>query len=190
MELLAQKALTFRKPYSGASGLSGTLEAALSACRYILATLLLLSPAIARAQDAADAAAFVRGLYGAYHGKGPDYLGRQAASTFSPALLGLIRQAAAQSPADEVGALDGDPICDCQDFGISRLTVTIAKAERDRAQATARFRNLGEARTVRLDLLAVSGHWRVDDIHTADTPSYVAYLRQSLKPRNGTRHAR
>ena len=189
MELIAQKALTFRKPCSACADLSAPQEIAVRAARSALAALVLLAPSLARAQDAGDAARFVRGLYGAYHGKGPDYLGRQAPATFSPGLLRLIRQAAAQTPAGEVGALDGDPICDCQDFGVSRLAVTVSEVAGGRAQATARFRNLGDPRTVRLDLAAIRGHWRVDDIHTTDTPSYAAYLRQSLRP-TGARHGR
>ncbi len=147
--------------------------------KYCLAALVLGLASSARAQDLASAHGFVAGLYGAYHGSGPDYLGRQAKATFSPPLLSLLRRATA--PKDEVGALDGDPICDCQDFRISKVDVQIAAGSSGKAVATARFRNFGEPQKVTLDLVALDGHWRVSDVHTTNTPSLVAYLRQSLR---------
>jgi hypothetical protein len=132
--------------------------------------------------EPAGARAFVEKLYAAYRGKGPDYLGRQAPRVFAPGLLALIRRDAAQAKG-EVGFLDGDPICDCQDFGISRLHVNVRGAH-DRATADVRFHNLDADETIRLDLVGVGGQWRIADIHTKDTPSLVQYLTQSLaRPR-------
>jgi hypothetical protein len=146
-----------------------------------LSALIITLAPVAGAQDLASAHDFVAGLYAAYHGRGPDYLGRQARTTFSPALLKLIERAAAATPADEVGALDGDPICDCQDSGGLKVTdITIAGGANGRAIATVRFRLPDDPRTLRLDLVAVDGHWRVNDVHSADTPSLAAYLRHSL----------
>lgn len=144
------------------------------------ALLIVLLPPAAGAQDLGAAHDFVVGLYGAYHGDGPDYLGRQAGAAFSPPLLKLIRRAAAATPKDEVGALDGDPICDCQDFQISKVRVQVASEPSGHARATVHFVNFAEPQTVGLDLVVVSGHWRVSDVHTADTPSLVSYLTQSL----------
>jgi hypothetical protein len=146
-----------------------------------LAALLLFAPFGARAQDAAAARAFVRHLYAAYHGDGPDYLGRQAGAVFAKPLLQLIRRDAAETPPGDVGALDGDPICGCQDFdGLRDLDVVIARGDAGHAHATVHFRISGERRTVNLDLVAADGHWRVSDVHTADTPSLVSLLTRSL----------
>jgi hypothetical protein len=76
---------------------------------------VLASTSGASAQTPADGRAFVTGLYGAYNGGEPDYLGRQAGAVFSPRLLSLVRKDQAATPEGEVGALDWDPICDCQD---------------------------------------------------------------------------
>jgi hypothetical protein len=149
--------------------------------RLAFAALLAATPAAAVAQDAAGAQAFVRGLFAAYHGHGPDYLGRQAGAVFSPSLLRLMRREAAHTPKGDVGALDGDPICDCQEFEITAVEVKIAAVADGRAAASVRFLNFGKPQTVRLDLLAVRGHWRVNDVHTADTPSLVSLLDQSLR---------
>jgi hypothetical protein len=136
----------------------------------------------AHAQDAASADAFVRGLYAAYHGAGPDYLGRQAGTVFAPPLLRLIRRDAAATPAGDAPDLDGDPICDCQDSGgLMLVDVKIKGGAGGRAVATASFRIAADRRAVKLDLAAVQGHWRVSDIHTAETPSLVAYLTRSLR---------
>ena len=140
--------------------------------------IVLAWPAIASAQDLASARRFVEGLYRAYHGDGPDYLGRGANKVFSDRILQLLRRDAALTPKGEVGALDGDPICDCQDFEISRVRIDVRPAANGAAQAVARFRNAGTATTIRLDLIATPGGWRVDNVHSASTPDLAAYLRR------------
>ena len=145
----------------------------------VAALILALAPA-ATAQDLPAAHAFVAKLYAAYHGDGPDYLGGQAKAVFSPSLLRLLRRDRAATPAGEVGALDGDPICDCQDFGISKVEVTVEAVGAGRARATAHFLNFTEWQTIRLDLVAFQGHWRVNDIHSLDMPSLAAFLKRSL----------
>jgi len=133
----------------------------------------------ALAQDLASARRFVTGLYSAYHGDGPDYLGRQAAAVFSPRMLALIRLDRARTPNGDVGALDGDPICDCQDFDKLRMAgLKIATPAQGRAVATVRLRDASEARTVTLYLVPSASGWRIDDIGTADTPSLAAFLRR------------
>jgi len=145
----------------------------------VAAALLGASPVAAdvAADPAGEAKAFVVKLYGAYHGNGPDYLGRNAAQVFSPRLLALIRRDRALTPKGDVGALDGDPICDCQDFGISKLAVAVRPMTPDHAQATVRFVNLGTPETVRLDLVSGAAGWRIDNIHTRTTPDLAIYLQ-------------
>jgi hypothetical protein len=143
-----------------------------------LAAVVLAAPSVGAAQDLASARTFVEGLYSAYHGDGPDYLGRQASQVFAPGLLALVRLDKARTPHGDVGALDGDPICDCQDFEITKVVVTVEAAGPGRAAARAQFRNFGQPQTVRLDLLAVPGGWRIADVHTADMPSMARFLRR------------
>jgi uncharacterized protein DUF3828 len=146
-----------------------------------LAALMFAPARVASAQDLGAAQAFVARLYAAYHGKGPDYLGRDARTTFAPSLLRLMRRDAAATPPGDVGALDGDPICDCQDSGgLRNVHVAVTGYAKGHAQATVRFQISAQWRTVKLDLVAVHGHWRVSDVRTADTPSLVTYLTRSL----------
>ena len=148
----------------------------------ILSGLLLASPAAA--QDLGQAKAFVAGLYAAY-GKdpGPDYLGRQAKQVWSPALLALMRREAASTPKDEVGALDGDPICNCQDYKITSVDVKVTQTGPTTARADVFFLNLGRRQLVSLDLALMGRRWRVDDVHSQGTPSLVALLNEAVKAR-------
>jgi hypothetical protein len=148
------------------------------ACAVLLATGAA-SPV--HAQDLGAARAFVAELYAGYGRKPePDYVGRQAAAVFSPRLVRLMRRDAARAKG-EVGALDGDPICDCQDYEIKRVEIAVAAAGAGRATATVRFRNFGEARTVTLDLVRINRNWRVDDTHSAGTPSLVGLFTEGSR---------
>ena len=146
------------------------------------AVLIASTPASAQGLDAARA--FTTKLYAAYQTGEPDYLGRDAEGTFTPPLLALIRRDQASTPSGDVGVLDGDPICDCQDAGglkMTRLVVEAAGPKAARAKVTLRFP--GETRRVTLELKAIRGHWRVADVHTAATPSLVLLLRDGLDER-------
>jgi hypothetical protein len=148
----------------------------------ILSGLLLASSAVA--QDLGQAKAFVTGLYAAY-GKdpGPDYIGRQAKQVWSPAMLALMRREAASTPKDEVGALDGDPICNCQDYEITSVDVKVTQTGPTTARADVFFVNLGRRQLVSLDLVLLGRRWRVDDVHSQGTPSLVALLNDAVKAR-------
>lgn len=147
--------------------------------RFALALWALLSASIpAYAQTVVDAHAFVLKLYRAYEREpSPIYLGPQGRQVFAPALLALIERDAARTPAGDAPALDGDPICDCQDEEITKVEVTVAETGKGRAQATVRLLDVGKWRLVKLDLVAVHGSWRIDDVHTHATPSLVAFLK-------------
>jgi len=148
--------------------------------RAALAAIALLAalPAGARAQDVGQAKRFVEGLYAAYAKEpGPDWTGTGAAQVFSPALLDLIRKDEARTPPGDVGTLDGDPFCNCQDYKITRVAVTAAAGPAGKAVATARFTNFDMPQAVTLDLVWTPKGWRVDDIHAEGAPSLVGLLR-------------
>lgn len=148
----------------------------------LLLGLLLASPAAA--QDLVQAKAFVTGLYAAY-GKepGPDYIGRQAKQVWSPAMLKLLQREAESTPEDEVGALDGDPICNCQDYDAISADVRVTGTGPTSARADVFLFNLGRRQLVSLDLVLIGRRWRVDDVHSQSMPSLVALLNEALKAR-------
>jgi len=83
----------------------------------VCVSVVLATPGHAQSVD--QARAFVRGLYAQYgHPKasdGPNVLGPSAAKVFSPQLLQLIRKSDKETPKGDVGVLDFDPVCSCQD---------------------------------------------------------------------------
>jgi hypothetical protein len=156
------------------------LKAALLA---VNAATLILALSFAPAQTPQDAESFVRLTYRQYEAKspaGPDFLGHDAASVFSPSLVGLIRRDERHTPHGEVGKLDGDPICDCQDpDGLKLTAVQITGQTRTSATAevTLRFPQESSARHIHLRLILLSQGWRIDDIRTPDTPSLRRLLQ-------------
>jgi hypothetical protein len=105
-------------------------------------------------------------------------MGRGAAAVFSFQLLGLIR-ADEREAHGEVGRLDGDPICDCQDAGglaLTGLDIQLAPHGRAAAHVTLHYPS-PEVRKLTLQLLWTPHGWLVDDVSTAETPS----LRQLLQ---------
>ena len=147
-----------------------------------LLSLLAAAPAGAGRADLASARAFVDALYAGYvSGNAPPPQGSVAPQIFSPALLRLIRVDQARA-GGEVGALDHDPLCACQDFTISRLSVHGRRIAADRARFDVRFDNAGTATLIGLELVQLPGvGWRVSDVHNPLTPSLEAYLRQALE---------
>jgi hypothetical protein len=152
-----------------------------------LAMVLTGWPLAGHGQTLADAGAFVRRIYRPYqHGSGPDYLGPQGRKVFSPRLLELIRRDQRLTPKGDVPSLDGDPICDCQDpGGMTRPKIAISRSGPMRAEAKVSFKLDTEPRDLTLDLVAVDGRWRVDDVHSKDTPSLVRFLTDAHPARRG-----
>ena len=143
----------------------------------------LLAPLSIQAQTLETAKAFTTALYGAYATGAPDYVGQNPERTFSPELLALIRKDQANTPAGEVGILDGDPICDCQDAeGLKLTDVTVAAVGQGKARADVTLKFPSETRSMSLDLVAHGGEWRVGDVHTGQTPSLVKLLASPPAP--------
>ena len=123
--------------------------------------------------------AFLAGVYAHYPVAGKahpfDPAGPRASQVFDAPLVALIRRDQ-RNAKDEVGALDGDPLCDCQDDG--GMTWKIAKLVPqgpDKAVAQVRL-TFPETPKPRIDDLSVEvvktpAGWRIHDISSRDTPS-------------------
>jgi hypothetical protein len=133
----------------------------LGAAGAIIATQALAADSTARA--------FVTQIYDAYKGKDakghPLDSDRAIRRYFEPSLAALIikdgKEAAKRS---EVGALDGDPFIDAQDWEIDAFDIAVSEPAPGKASATVKFSNLGQARTVVLDLVKIKNEWRIRDI--------------------------
>jgi hypothetical protein len=143
--------------------------------------LQIASPAAA-APSLAAAQAFVERTYAAYCDscKGPDF---ESPRLLSPRLLALVRRDRWLTPEGDVGALDGDPICDCQDWKIRSVRVEVQTAGAERATAVARFVNAGHPAIVKLDLVVVKDAWRIDNIHSQTIPDLASLLRAHARGR-------
>ena len=135
------------------------------------AALIAGAPVAVRGQ-AETPERFLHRLYAPYEkGHAPNPTGRIAASIFAPPLLALIRRDAALAHG-EVGTLDYDPICSCQDYGpFKSLTISAAPPVGDKAQATVSWKSFNDSVTAKYELVRIGGSWRIADIITKDVPS-------------------
>ena len=80
----------------------------------------------------------------------------------------------------EVGAIDSDPVCNCQDWDklrIRHLAVTPGAA--GRVTAWVELTNFGSSTTLTLTLAPAPDGWRIADIGSKDRPSLKASLDES-----------
>jgi Protein of unknown function (DUF3828) len=144
---------------------------------FLVATLMLL-PSCARAQNVDQARTFISGIYARYGHKNasdwPDTSGPGAAKLFSPSLLQLIRRDQRRTPKGDVGALDFDPICSCQDadgLKLASLDVKMGAPATAIAIAMLHFPDAPDGIRVQLTLKWFASGWRIDEISTNDVPS-------------------
>lgn len=128
-------------------------------------------PAMAQnAGASSDAAlAFVKAIYSTYTKPGSDGVlidnGPKLRRYFEPQLAEVMTKDQADAARHhDVGTLDGDPFIDAQDFDIKKFDVVIKDGEAGKATATVLFTNLGDAKTIVLDLVTVKNAWRIYDI--------------------------
>jgi hypothetical protein len=146
-------------------------------------SLVVPLPAAATpAREPAGARRFIEYVYAGYprHKPWPE---AEYRGLFAPELRTLIVRNDNFSP-DDVGPLDGDPICRCQDdSGFRHELVRITGSS---SRAVAVVRNIfGPPAPHREDivtyrLVRISGKWRISDISTADEPSMKAWLSKAL----------
>jgi Protein of unknown function (DUF3828) len=136
--------------------------------RALIAGLAFVLTLPALAADG-SATAFVTGIYDTYKGSGAKGLPLDTERTvrryFEPSLAALIindRSKAARR--GEVGALDGDPFIDAQDWNIDKFDIEVADTGPGKAKATVKFANLDRPATIVLDLVKIKNDWRISDI--------------------------
>lgn len=143
-----------------------------------LATLLL-----AAGSPAETPRAFVERLYAGYRDADFDPLA-DPGGVFAPALVAAIREDRRLS-SDEVGYMDADPFCQCQDAAGFRPAIrNVDHPSRDKATALVRL-DFGdpERRELRLRLVRTSLGWRVADLVAEDEPSLLRSLTRSNRRR-------
>jgi hypothetical protein len=155
------------------------------------ALIVLASGPSAQAANLGQARSFLTALYAHYPnpppGKGVPFTPTDAktrASVFDPAMVALLKEDERLTQPGDVGALDGDPLCDCQDDGGLKVQIEPMRplsASTARVVVVLRFTEARpvDVRRLALDLVEVSGQWRIHDISSQDTPSLRALLIMS-----------
>lgn len=149
----------------------------------LLVSIVVAAPVTASpTREPAGVRRFVEYVYAGYprHKLWPE---AEFRDLFAPELRALLVRNDNFS-ADEVGPLDGDPICQCQDDSGFRYKLVSVTGSSSRAVAV--VRNIfGPPAPDREDivtyrLVRMSGKWRIADIATANEPSMKAWLAKAL----------
>jgi hypothetical protein len=147
---------------------------------------LAAPPIPAAAQDAASAKAFLQSVYALYakNGKGATLTSRYYDST-------LLRLVATDNKlnAGDIGVLEGDPVCGCQDWkGIWDLNIEVLMQDPGHALANVTFalsapngRKKEDLRKLHMTLVPERGQWRIDDIVDESDPKQPFDLRKELE---------
>lgn len=153
--------------------------------------ILFLPVMSALGQDTASAKSFVESLYRhfANHGKGIDFSGSKALNYFDASLNALMDADAKAVGPNELGVLDGDPICSCQDWdGIWDLKIDVRMLSKDRASAAVSFALFApkaganrDLRSLEMTLTRQGSQWRIDNIIDKSNPKAPFNLRAELE---------
>lgn len=130
--------------------------------------IVAVAPAGAAAQGATDTAAlraFLDRLYAPY---GRDLTTQSALDRprqwFEPRLAAaILADQASSRRRNEVGRIDADPFCQCQDGNPFRITVSGLTVAGNRARARVRFTNF-EPVTLDYQFVKTPAGWRIHDI--------------------------
>ena len=131
------------------------------------------------ADDVSSARAFLSHIYAGYH---PD-AGLDAIlpdeEVYTPALIAAM-QANSDAYAGEVGYLDGDPLCDCQDTAqdLRQLSFDIQPLADGQLRASTQLDDPQHPLQLQLTLQRQGDGWRVADIATARAPSLLQALER------------
>jgi Protein of unknown function (DUF3828) len=105
---------------------------------------------------------------------------RRAGAIYTSGLIALMRKDRNSTPRGDVGNLDFDPICNCQDSeGMQLVTLVVISATSTHASVVATLKfSEPQPVTVQYFLLRTATGWRIDDIKTSDIPSLRKFLQQ------------
>jgi len=158
---------------------------------FAIASLAAVSlPAIpSTAQDEASAKVLLTTIFGHYGkgGKGTDF----KIGYFHSSLVALVNADVKAAGTDIPEALDGDPVCDCQEWdGFRVLKMDVTMETPQRAQAVVTFaiyapakRPKDDSRTIKITLVPEHGQWSIYDIAIQSEPRSDPAVIKSLRER-------
>ena len=148
----------------------------------VLALALAPASAVAQPGDSGSLEGFVSEVYRTYElGKMPqDFSMRGGLPILSNRFRALVLKDRKQA-GGEIGIISGDPICQCQDIVKFRLTSVRVGGDSETALVDVGYRNGPDAGKLKLTLVYGDRGWLIDDITTADMPSYRTILKSELR---------
>ena len=134
----------------------------------VAALLALAAPAKAK-PNASGAKAFLEALYAPYRGRTAQPVTLQQPARYYEAKLAqaIVAEAEAANQRGEAPELNGDPICDCQDYLPFTAKIAPVRVTGNRAQTVVTFDN-GRPVRLEVELIATKSGWRIYDIRTDD----------------------
>ena len=123
--------------------------------------------------------AFLERIYSSY--RDPDFSPFQKPERiFAPRLSAAILEDQRLANG-EVGFLDGDPLCDCQDTGgmRSRIVSFASTAAGASARISVHFPGTSGSRFIRVKLVKTPSGWRIADVGTKSEPSLLHDLLEA-----------
>ena len=138
--------------------------------------ILAFLAAAAAAQSAETPRQFVTRVYASY--RSPDFSPfTHPTRYFAPQLVAAMKEDARLAHG-EVGYLDSDPVCQCQDStGLNADVAMLSRPSPGTAKAKIHIAfEGGDIRDFWLDLVHTGRGWRIADVNSADEPSLLAAL--------------
>ena len=136
-----------------------------------------------------SAETFLQSIYARYtkNGPGVEIGGPHAGGYLHSSLIALLRKDTRALGSGEVGVLDGDPFCSCQDWdGTYDLRIEVGEVKEDTAEALVSFALFKNAkpqdmRSLMITLAQEKGAWRVWNVVDRSDAKAVFDLRGELK---------
>ena len=122
--------------------------------------------------------AFLKALYAHYADGDIGWrftpLNENAAAYFDPEMVALMTEDQRLNEG-EIGALDANPICNCQDYNRITADISMLEATDATARVAVHMRDSYTSgvfeRAFTYELVRLKGFWRIHDIHSEDVPS-------------------
>jgi hypothetical protein len=155
----------------------------------VLLALVVSLANCAGAQNDESAKHFLESTYRLYAkgGPGASFDGPQANRIFHSSLIALVRDDQRAVVSGDVGVMDGDPVCGCQDWdGVFNLDIDVRLLNRDRANAAVSFSlfepsSLPDKRSLIITLVRERDLWRIYDVLDRSDPKAPFALRRALQ---------
>lgn len=141
--------------------------------------MILLALHVAAAPAAETPKAYMERLYASYRNKNFNPFDHPE-RYFAPKLLAAIKEDA-RLASGEVGYVDGDPICQCQDpAGLHASVMSVTQKGRENATVRVSIAFTGDKpRPTTYTLVKTPAGWRIADVSSADEPSFLGGIEKS-----------